>query len=199
MAHLDGAELTEAMIHAALRRATLDRPGPAGALRVELQVRRRPAAARRGRRLPAQPARPAADRRPSPQEGDRARPQAQPGRAVLRPGLQDHQRRPRRPLVRADLLRQPQGRHPGVQPGQGQEGELLAALSHPRRRPRADRARPGPATSSASSDSRTRSPATPSATPPTRSCSSGSSSPRRSSACRSSRSARPTRGSWPTP
>ena len=110
MAHLEGAELTEAMIHAAPAAGHPDRPGPAGPLRVELQVRRRPAAARRRGRLPAQPARQAAGRRPPPQEGDRAHPQARPRRAVLRPGLQDHQRRARRPVVRADLLGHAQGR-----------------------------------------------------------------------------------------
>ena len=54
------------------------RPGPAGLLRLVVQVRRRPAAARRRGRLPPQPARPPAGRRPSPQEGDRGRPQARP-------------------------------------------------------------------------------------------------------------------------
>ena len=57
MAHLEGAELPEADDHRRAAASDLDRPGPAGPLRVELQVRRRPAAARRGRRLPAQPAR----------------------------------------------------------------------------------------------------------------------------------------------
>ena len=93
MAHLEGAELTEDDDPRRPAAGHPDRPGAAGALRVELQVRRRPAAARRGRRLPAQPARPAAGRRPPPQEGDRGHPQARPRRAVLRPGLQDHQRR----------------------------------------------------------------------------------------------------------
>ena len=40
---------------------------------------------------------------------------------------------------------------PRLQPRQGQEGELLAALPHPRRRPREDRRGRRPATSSASS------------------------------------------------
>ena len=110
MAHLEGAELTEEQIVAGAPAGHPDRPGPAGPLRLELQVRRRPAAARRRRRLPAQPARPAAGRRPPPQEGDRGRPQARPRRAVLRPGLQDHQRRPRRPLVRPHLLGRAEGR-----------------------------------------------------------------------------------------
>ena len=58
MAHLDGAELSDGHDSRGAAASHLDRPGPAGALRVELQVRRRPAAARRGRGLPAQPARP---------------------------------------------------------------------------------------------------------------------------------------------
>ena len=128
-----------------------DRPRAAGPLRLELQVRRRPAAPRRRRRLPAQPARQAAGRRAPPQEGDRGHPPAEPRRALLRPGLQDHQRRPRRPLVRPHLLGPAEGRQPRLQPRPRQEGELLAALPHPRRRPREGRAGRRPATSSASS------------------------------------------------
>ena len=135
-----------------------------------------------------------------PKKGTEVTRKPEPRRAVLRPGLQDHQRRPRRPVVRADLLGQAQGRQPGLQPGQGQEGESArgSTTSGPTTASKIERGA-SPATSSASSASRTRSPATRSATPRTRSCSSGSSSPRPSSACRSSRSARPTRGSWPTP
>ena len=116
MAHLEGAELTEAMIVAAPAAGDADRPGPAGPLRLELQVRRRPAAAGRGRRLPAQPARQAAGRRPPPQEGDRGHAPAEPRRAVLRPGLQDHQRRPRRPVLRPHLLGRAEGGQPRLQP-----------------------------------------------------------------------------------
>ncbi len=114
-----------------------DRPGPPDPLRFEPEVRGRAAAAGRGRRLPAHPARQAAGRRTPPQEGDRADPQAQPRRAILRPGVQDHQRRARRPVVRPGLLGTAQVGHACLQPRQGQEGGLLAAVPHPGRRSRA--------------------------------------------------------------
>ena len=124
MAHLEGAELTDERDRRGAAAGDADRPGPAGALRLELQVRRRPAPARRGRRLSAQPARQAAGRRPPPQEGDRdRRASPSPDEPFCGPGLQDHQRRARRPLVRADLLGPAQVGQPGLQPGQGQEGE----------------------------------------------------------------------------
>ena len=199
MAHLEGGRAGRGRHRRRPPPRHPDRPGPAGPLRLELQVRRRPAPARRGRRLPAQPARQAAGRRPPPQEGDRDRPQARPRRAVLRPRLQDHQRRPRRPLVRPDLLAARSSRARRVyNPGKDKK-EICSRLYHIRADEREKIEEARPATSSASSASRTRSPATPSATPRTRSCSRRSSSPRPSSACRSSRSARPTRGSSPTP
>ena len=115
MAHLEGAELAEGEIVAALRRATLTGRA-AGPLRLELQVRGGPAAPGRRRRLPAQPARQAAGRGAPPQEGDRGHAPAEPRRALLRAGLQDHQRRPRRPLLRPHLFGPAEGGEPRLQP-----------------------------------------------------------------------------------
>ena len=99
-------------IKAALRRATIAGHVQPGPLRHGLQEQGRPAAARRGRRLPA--------RRPldvPPIEGHddvgaRARaPRADRRRAVLGPGLQDHDRPVRRPArLLPRLLRPPRRR-----------------------------------------------------------------------------------------
>ena len=72
MMALEGGELTPA--HDPRRPASghPHRAGPAGPLRVELQVRRRAAAARRGRLLPAEPAGGAAGQGRAPQERRRA-------------------------------------------------------------------------------------------------------------------------------
>ena len=133
MAHLDGAELTADMIHAALRRATLTgraQPVLCGSSFKYVGVQRLLDAV--AAYLPGP-----LDRPPiaghHPKKGTELRAQAQPRRAVRGPGLQDHQRRARRPLVRADLFRDPQVGHSRLQPPQGQERKLLAALSHPRR------------------------------------------------------------------
>ena len=110
MAHLEGAELVRG-----------DRLGPpqgdafrrrsARLVRVELQVRRRPAAVGRRRGVSAQSARSPACRGPSPQEGNRDRPRARPRPTVLRARVQDPERRARRPFVRARLLGLAQGGH----------------------------------------------------------------------------------------
>jgi elongation factor G len=93
-------------------------------VRLELQVRRRPALLDAVAAYLPSPL----DRPPvvghHPKKGTEIT-AGRPRRAVLRPGLQDHQRRPRRPVVRPHLFGPPQGREPGLQPRQGQEGELL--------------------------------------------------------------------------
>ena len=66
-------------------------------------------------------------------------PQARPGRAVLRPGVQDSGRPARRPALRPRLLRRAEGQQPRLQSGQGQEGKRAATLAHPGRPPRAGR------------------------------------------------------------
>ena len=84
--------------------------------RLRLQEQGRAAAARRGHRLPAEPARRAADPRDRP--AHRARALAAPGarRAVQRARLQGHVRPVRRPAhVRPRLLGPGQGRRPGPQ------------------------------------------------------------------------------------
>ena len=140
MAHLEGERTHRGRHRRRPASRHPHRPRPASSLWIKLQVRRCSTAPRCRRRLPPQPARPPPRHRPPPQEGDRPRPPSRPGRTLLRPGLQDHQRRPRRPLVRPDLFSgEPQGRHPRLQPRQGQERDLLASLSHPRRRTRQDR------------------------------------------------------------
>ena len=114
MAHLEGAELTEAQIVAALRRATLTgqvHPVLCGSSLRYVGVQRLLDAV--AAYLPSPLDKPPG-RRPPSQEGDRDHPQAQPRRAVLRAGLQDHQRRPRRPFVRAGLLGPAQVGQPGL-------------------------------------------------------------------------------------
>ena len=199
MAHLEGAELPEARSSPRLRRATLDRPGAPGPLRLEPALRRRPAAAGRGRRLPAQPARQAA--RSSaiiPRRGPRSRASPSPDEPFC--GLVfkiTNDAHGDLSFVRVYSGRLKSGSRV-YNPGKDKK-EVCSRLYHIRADDREQIPEAIAGDIAASSDSRTRSPATRSATVPTRSCSSGSSSPRRSSACRSSRSARPTRGSWPRP
>ena len=114
MAHLEGAELAGERDHRGAAARDADRPGPPGSVRLELALRRRAAAAGRGRRVLAEPARQAAGDGPSSQEGDRDLAQAEPRRTVLRAGVQDHQRCARRPVVRAGLLGPAQVGQPGV-------------------------------------------------------------------------------------
>ena len=78
MAHLEGGELPASEIIAALAAGDADGPGAPGAVRLELALRRRSAAAGRGRRLLAEPARQAAGDGASSQEGDGDLAQAQP-------------------------------------------------------------------------------------------------------------------------
>ena len=94
----------------------------------------------------------------------------EPGRAVLRPGLQDSGRPARRSALRPHLFRHVEGQQPGLQSGQGQEGERAAVVAHPGRPPRRRSSGRRPATSSASSACATRSPATRFAAPRSRSC-----------------------------
>ncbi len=172
----------------------------AGAVRLGARPHRRPAAAGRGRRLPAQPGRHAAGRRRQSQRSTTRSSTRKPvaRRAVLRPGVQDRGRQARRPALRARLLRRAEGQQPRLQSRQGQEGERAAALAHPGRPPRAGARGSRPATSWASSACATRSPATRCATRSSRSCWKRSSFPRRSSRWPSSRRRRPSARSWPT-
>ncbi len=96
----------------------------AGDLRIGVQEQGRPAAARRGRRLPAVAGRRAGDRRDrSDQEGrDPDRAARDRRRAVCRTGVQDHDRPVRRPadlhprlLGRADVWRDRLQRHQAAQ------------------------------------------------------------------------------------
>ena len=119
-------------------------------------------------------------------------------RALLRAGLQDRGRQPRRPALRPRLFRPAEGQQPRAQPGQGQEGKRAAALADPGRRAEAGRSGRGGRHHRRHRSSRTRSPATRSATPTSRSCWNRSSFPRRSFRWPSSRKARPSGRSWPT-
>ena len=88
----------------------------AGAARLRLQEQGRAAAARRGHRLPAEPARRSADGRHRPEVRGRDRASAVARPAVLRPGLQGHVRPVRRQAdVLPRLLRHAQGRRPRAQ------------------------------------------------------------------------------------
>ena len=91
------AEPTTDELHKAIRSATLDGAGVPGALRLGVQEQGRAARARRDRALPAEPARRAAARGPQALQGRRARAaRARRLAAVLRAGVQDHERRLRR-------------------------------------------------------------------------------------------------------
>ena len=68
----------------------------AGAVRLGVQEQGRPAAARRGRRLSAEPARRPADPGPQARRRDRRRASGRRQRAVLGAGVQDHERSVRR-------------------------------------------------------------------------------------------------------
>ena len=102
------------------------RPSPAGQPgrhRVRVQEQGRPAHARRGHRLPAQPARHRGDRRHGAGRRDRGPAARRRGRAVLGAGVQD----PDRPAPgQADLhprvLRQAGRRVPGAEQHQGPQG-----------------------------------------------------------------------------
>ena len=123
------------------------RPDPvhhAGVLRHRFQEQGHPPAAGRGGRLPALAHRPRHHRRQRhqrPGQGDLA--QALSQGTVRRPGLQDHQRRLRRPAdLHPRLLGRTAGRQLHLQPGQGQARAHRPHPAHPRRQPRRDRRRP---------------------------------------------------------
>ena len=134
------------MIKAALRKATLSIDDHAGLLRLGLQEQGRPAAARRGARLPALAAGGQADRGPPRRQARRVhrrdRPRAQRRGPVHVAGLQDHGRPVRRQAhVLPRLLRQARG---GVEDPQRLDrppGARRAPARHARQRPRGGRHR----------------------------------------------------------
>ena len=114
MAHLEGAELPASEISAALRRVTLTgqaHPVLCGSSLRYVGVQRLLDAV--AAYLPSP-----LDKPPvvghHPKKGTEITRKPEPGRAVLRAGLQDHQRCPRRPLVRPGLLGPAQVRQPRV-------------------------------------------------------------------------------------
>ena len=87
----------------------------AGAVRLGVQEQGRPAAARRGRRLSAEPARHPAGRRPQARRRDHRDPRAVGRRALLGAGVQDHERPVRRHAdLRAHLFGQARDRVAGA-------------------------------------------------------------------------------------
>ena len=143
MAHLEGAELTEAQIVAALRRATLTgraQPVLCGSSFKYVGVQRLLDAV--AAYLPSPLDRPPvtgfhpkkgteAARKPSPSE---------PFAGLVFKITNDQHGDLSFVRIYSGELK---AGEPGLQPGQGQEGELLAALPHPRRRAREGRARRG--------------------------------------------------------
>ena len=112
----DESAVTPDMLRRALRAATLDITVTPVAARLRLQEQGRAAAARRRHRLPAEPARRAADPRRRPAHGARARARAGARRAVQRARLQGHVRPVRRQAhVRPRLLGPGEGRRPRPQ------------------------------------------------------------------------------------
>ena len=140
MAHLEGGELTEEMIHAGAPPGHPDRPGAAGAVRVELQVRRRPAAARRGGRLPA---RARSTGRRSSATTPRRGPRSPASPTPTGPSAAWSSRSPTTPTATCRSSAIYSGTLKAgtrvYNPGRDKKENLLAALPHPRRRPREDR------------------------------------------------------------
>jgi elongation factor G len=95
--YLSGAEVTNDELKARPASRHLRQPVAAGAVRHRVQEQGRPAAARRGGRLPAVAARHPGDRGAPPRRGDAGGAQGRRRRAVLGAGLQDHDRPVRRP------------------------------------------------------------------------------------------------------
>ncbi len=130
MAFLEGGDLAEADVVAGLRRATLTgqaQPVFCGSSFKFVGVQRLLDGV--AAYLPI-PARPPARRRDAPQARHRGHPQARARRAVLGAGLQDHQRRPRRPLLRPDLLGDPEvGQSRPYNPGRDKK-EICSRLYH---------------------------------------------------------------------
>ena len=109
----------------------------AGAVRLGVQEQGRPAAARRGRRLSAEPARHSAGRRPQARQRDDRHPRAVGRRAVLGAGVQDHERPVRRHAdLRPHLFGQARDRVAGHELGQGQEGKGRPHAADACQRPR---------------------------------------------------------------
>ena len=125
----DESSVTPEMIKRALRAGTLADAITPDAARFRLQEQGHPAAARRGGRVPAEPARRARRAGHRSEDGRRDHPAGLRGRALLGSGLQGHVRSVRR---QADVL-------PGVLgPGQGRR----PGPQHHERADRADRPHP---------------------------------------------------------
>ena len=199
--YLADEEITADDLRRALRTATLASRGRPGPVRLGLQEQGRPADARRGGRLPAQPARPARrppGTKPGKEEPDRAHGRRR--RALLGPGLQDHDRPLRGQAdLPAGLLGHPaQGRH-GHQHHQGPQGADRPAAADARQPPRGQGRhlrRRHRGRRRAQADDHRRHPVRPG--PPDR-ARGARRSPSRSSTWRSSPRPRPTRTSCPRP
>ena len=124
---LEEQEVPLDLIHKTIREATdrpADLPGPG---RLGLQEQGRAAPARRGQRLPAQPARPRDLRQGQRQRHGRGPPGRRPRRAAGRHGVQARRGAVRPGHLHADL------------PGDAQEGRVLLQLAGSGRRPRISR------------------------------------------------------------
>ena len=109
----DETSVTADLLRRAIRLGTISDAITPGAARLGVQEQGRAAAARRGRRLPAEPARRAGDRRARPEVERRDRAACVARRAVLGARLQGHVRPVRRQAhLLPRLLRQDQGRRP---------------------------------------------------------------------------------------
>ena len=109
----------------------------ASAVRLGVQEQGRPALARRGHRLSAEPARHPAGRGPQARRRDHRHPRAFGRRAVLGAGVQDHERPVRRHAdLRPHLFGHAGDREPGPQFGQGQEGKGRPHAADACQRPR---------------------------------------------------------------
>ena len=141
--YLEGQEPDEKALVAAIRRATHRERAHAGAHRLGVQEQGRPADARRGGGVPALAARRRRDRRPPGRQARRGRvARARRGRAAGLARVQDRQRpAPRQAHVRPHLLRHDEGRLPGAQQHQGQQGADRQDLPDAREQARGDRAR----------------------------------------------------------
>ena len=171
----------------------------ARALRLGVQEQGRAADARRGGRLPPEPARHPAGRGHGPQGREHRRAPGRRERAVRRAGVQDRRRPVRQAhllprLLRARSTRAPRSTTPPRTAGSGSAASCSCTPTSAR-----TSTWPWPATSWPASASSRRPPATRCATGATRSCSSGWSSRSRSSTSPSSRRRRSTRTSWARP
>ena len=198
--YLAEEEITADDLKFALRRATVANEVVPDPQRVGVQEQGRPASARRGRRLPPLAPRPAAGARHGRQGQGGPRAQGRRRRAVLGPGLQDHERPPRREahlLPRLLGQRSPRAIRSSTPAPPTRSGSAASCRCTPTTARTWTRC--SPATSWPPSGSRTPRPATRCPTPSTRSCSRRSSSPSRSSTSPSSPRPRPTRTRWARP